>query len=365
MLSVLPKTEGVLEEEHGRGHHLGAQVYVRLGEETIVDEGWGENRPGVPISPDDISLWLSATKPVVAIAFAQLVERGVVDLDVPVAQIIPEFAQSGKDRITFHHVLTHTGGFRKADVSWDDDSWEDILAVICRTPPESDWRPGEKAGYHVATGWYVLGESIQRLTDRSLPEILRSKIFDPLGMDDSWLGIPPASYHSYGDRISPSYDATRNLEPHTFFNSEEGAAVVRPGGNGRGPVRDLGRLYAALLGGGSLDGQRILKPDTVSRFISRQRTGLYDHTFRHQMDWGFGFILNSARYDEARVPYGYGPHASQETFGHSGWQSACAFADPEHKLVVAWVCNGAPGEPRHHRRQRALNRAIYEDLGIA
>ena len=188
-----------------------------------------------------------------------------MDLDVPVAQIIPEFAQSGKDRITFHHVLTHTGGFRKADVSWDDDSWEDILAVICRTPPESDWRPGEKAGYHVATGWYVLGESIQRLTDRSLPEILRSKIFDPLGMDDSWLGIPPASYHSYGDRISPSYDATRNLEPHTFFNSEEGAAVVRPGGNGRGPVRDLGRLYAALLGGGNLDGQRILKPDTVSR----------------------------------------------------------------------------------------------------
>ncbi len=185
-------------------------------------------------------------------------------------------------------------------------------------------------------------------------------------MDDSWLGIPSASFHSYGDRIALSYDATKQpLESHTFFNSAEGAAIVRPGGNGRGPVRELARFYRALLGGGELDGHRILSQDTVATLTSRHRVALHDHTFRHKMDWGLGFIINSAHYGEATVPYGYGPHASPETFGHSGWQSACAFADPEHHLAVAWVCNGTPGEPRHHKRQRALNAAIYEDLGLS
>jgi CubicO group peptidase (beta-lactamase class C family) len=63
--------------------------------------------------------------------------------------------------------------------------------------------------------------------------------------------------------------------------------------------------------------------------------------------------------------YGFGPHASADTFGHSGNQSSCAYADPKHGLVVAWTCNGMPGEAKHQARASAINRAIYEDLGLA
>lgn len=91
---------------------------------------------------------------------------------------------------------------------------------------------------------------------------------------------------------------------------------------------------------------------------------MFDHTFKHVMDWGLGFILDSKQYGSDTVPYGYGDHASPRTFGHSGAQSACAFADPEHDLAVAWLCNGLPGEARHQLRQRAINNAIYEDLGL-
>jgi hypothetical protein len=65
------------------------------------------------------------------------------------------------------------------------------------------------------------------------------------------------------------------------------------------------------------------------------------------------------------MPYGYGRAATRETFGHSGNQSSCAFADPGRQLVVAWCCNGMPGERKHQQRQREINNAIYQDLGFA
>ncbi len=90
---------------------------------------------------------------------------------------------------------------------------------------------------------------------------------------------------------------------------------------------------------------------------------MYDHTFKHNMDWGLGFILNSPTPDPD-LPYGFGPHASPRTFGHGGAQSSAGFADPEHHLVVAYVFNGMPGEVKHQQRLQALNTAIYEDLEL-
>jgi CubicO group peptidase (beta-lactamase class C family) len=98
---------------------------------------------------------------------------------------------------------------------------------------------------------------------------------------------------------------------------------------------------------------------------SRQRAGVFDDTFQHVLDWGFGFCINSNRHGRETVPYGYGRFCSEETFGHSGAQSSCAFADPAHNLVVAWAFNGMPGERRHQLRARDLNSAIYQDLDLA
>jgi CubicO group peptidase (beta-lactamase class C family) len=98
--------------------------------------------------------------------------------------------------------------------------------------------------------------------------------------------------------------------------------------------------------------------------IQRHREGMFDETFKQKVDWGLGFKLDSKRYG---VPeqYGYGPHALDSTFGHSGNQCSCAFADPEHDVVVAWCTNGMPGEAKHQERQHTVNAAIYEDLRLA
>ena len=91
---------------------------------------------------------------------------------------------------------------------------------------------------------------------------------------------------------------------------------------------------------------------------------MFDETFRHKVDWGLGFILDSNRYGAATLPYGFGLHASADTFGHGGQQSSADFADPGHGLAVAVIANGTPGEPRHNKRARELHTTIYEDLGL-
>jgi CubicO group peptidase (beta-lactamase class C family) len=363
---ILPRTVALLEEGRRAGLHAGAQVYVSVQGATLAEVALGEARPGCPMETDTLTLWLSSGKPITAVAIAQLAERDRLSFDDSVSRLIPEFGLRGKETITIKQLLTHTAGFRAADKIPETPGWEETIARICDTPLEPEWKPGEKAGYQISSSWFVLGEIVQRLDGRSFDRYVREEIFRPLGMNHSSIGMPVETFREYGDRIGLMYLAERGeLNPHPVLNTTEAITACRPASNARGPIRELARFYEALLtaGAGSDRGSSILKPETIRTLTSRHRVGLFDHTFGHTLDWGLGFLLNSNRYGSNSVPYGYGPQASSETFGHSGSQSSCAFADPERGLVVAWICNGQPGEPRHQKRARGINAAIYEDLG--
>lgn len=366
--TCLPRTVEAIEQGMAHGTHVGAQVYASIRGRVVADFALGIARPGVPMTLDTLMLWMSATKPVAAVAVAQLWEKERLTLDDPVARHIPEFAAGGKESITLRHLLTHTGGFRGIAGKWEENQWDTIIAAICDARLEPDWTPGRKAGYHVATSWYILGELVRRLDPRRRPfeQYVRDEIFLPLGMTDCWVGLPPEQYHNYGPRIGLMHDTTGpEPRPNHPADTEEGAAACRPGSNGRGPARQLGFLYEALLAGGRRNGAQILTPQTVEALTAAHRVGMYDHTFRHVMDWGLGFLLNSARYGESTVPYCYGTHASPRTYGHGGSQCCSALADPEHHLAAALLFNGRPGEARHDRRMRRVHAALYKDLGLA
>jgi CubicO group peptidase (beta-lactamase class C family) len=362
---ILPRTVAALERGRQSGLHAGAQLYVSVRGETLTDFALGEARPGTPMRPDTLTLWLSSGKPIAAVAIAQLWEQGALSLDDLVARFIPEFARQGKEAVTVRHLLTHTAGFRSADKTPEDLAWDETIARICETPLEPDWTPGQKAGYQVSSSWFLLGEIVRRLDGRPFDRYVRQRIFEPLGLNNSWVGIPPESFRAYGDRIGFMYLSERGeLQPHPTWNTGEACAACRPGSNARGPIRDLAKFYEALTVGGASGPSRMLLRETIQILTTRHRIGLFDHTFHHTLDWGLGFLINSNRYGTDTVPYGYGRHASEDAFGHSGSQSSCAFADPKHGLAVAWICNGQPGEPRHQKRARELNTAIYEDLGL-
>lgn len=346
------------------GLHSGAQVYVSLAGRPVADFAIGEASPGVPMTPESISLWMSSCKPLGAAGLAKLWERGALDLDDPVARFIPEFGLGGKDAITLRHVLTHTGGFRMPGAVIPEESWAAAIAAIAEGNIEPGWTPGKKAGYHVSSGWFILAEVIRRIDGRAYDAFIRDEIFQPLGMKDSWMAMPVDVQLSYGDRLAVTYSILRLPASAASWETEHGRVICRPGASGRGPVHELGRFYEMLLGRGALDGDRLLSPQTVEALTCRHRTGMFDETFRHVMDWGLGFMVSSNLYGPGTVPYGFGPYASPRTFGHGGSRCSAALCDPEAGLVVAWAFNGMPGEPRHQKRARAMNAAIYEDLGL-
>ncbi len=362
------RTRSLLQRGIEERLHIGAQVYVSCNGEALADLAVGEARPGVAMTPDSLVLWRSAGKPVTAILIAQLHERGRLDIDDPVAKHLPEFAQHGKDSITIRHVLTHTGGFRAASFKENRDAWDRAIAAISSARPEPRWTPGERAGYHVHTGWYILGEVVRRVTQEPFLPYLRRVLFEPLGMDDCWIGMAEGAYDAYGDRIALTPMCHDGRVSMPDWLNKAWITSSRPSANLFGPARQVARFYEMLLGGGELDGVRVIESRTVDLFTRRHRVGLIDHTFNFPLDWGLGFCINSRRHAPDRpqdVPYGYGAHASDDTFGHAGRESSIAFADPVNRLAVAVMCNGTPGEPAHQKRMHELLTALYEDLGVA
>lgn len=313
--------------------------------------------------------WFSMTKIVTAVAVAQLWDRGALSLDDAVATYVDGFAANGKAPVTIRHVLTHTGGFRY--LAGGDELYSGgldyaaMLRAVTDAPLEPGWVPGERAGYHPATGFHVLGEIVRVVDGRAFDAYVSEEIFEPLGMADSWIALSPARVAAYGDRMVQMVDTTgpeptvlpRLLEP-------DGWSWVLPSGSGVGPVGDLVRLVEAVRGGGALDGERIVSAATAAAIVTRQRVGMTDETFGWVMDWGLGLMVNSWHHRQRATPYGYGDHAGRDAFGHGGMQSSLAFADPEHGLSVVVAFNGMPGEAANHRRTQRVVNALYADLAL-
>ncbi len=363
-VEVPKQTRAAIEQSMQAGLTPGAQVCIRRGGRIVGELAIGEARPGVAMTADTLLPWMSMTKPVVAAAVMQQIERGRLGLEDPVAQHIPEFSAAGKGDITILHLLTHTAGLRKSLHLESGKTWEQIIQEICQAPAEADWPAGRKAGYHVSSSWYLLGEIVRRVDGRMIDAYVRQEIFEPLGMSDCWLAMDVQQQAAYGDRIGLMYKTgTSRIELNAGSGSPQELARIRPGASGRGPARQLSRFFQMLLDGGELEGRRVLSAESVQAMTARQRVGMVDQTFGHVMDWGLGLILNSAEYrDLATLPYNFGPGASRDTFGHGGAQSSIAFADPQQNIVVVIILNGQPGEPKHHQRMTPILAGVWEDI---
>lgn len=379
-MEALPRTTERIERGIEEGLHPGAQVCVWRGPECVADLGLGRTRPperGNPsgdeaLTHDRLMLWLSAGKPITAVAVAKQVEDGVIHLDDPIVEYVPEFGQRGKEGITIRHLLTHTGGFRSVVFRYPQQTWDESIEAVCAGRLETGWEPGVTAGYHPHSGWNILGKVLEVCTGQNLGTHLRQAVLEPWGMGDTWAGMPGEVFDRVAPRLCPVTNTAGAAAKSLDAEQREWAVGQRPGGNIYGPARDLARFYRALLGGGELDGARVLEPETVADFTDRHRRDTTDRTFRAVMDWGLGFMTNNRRHDAANTdthpvatPYGFGPHASDAAFGHGGNQISIGFADPEHDLAVAVVFNGQPGEPAHQKRMHAVLAAMYEDLGLA
>ncbi len=376
MIAGLPRTSEVINEGITHGLHLGAQVYVSLHGRPLGEGAMGEARRGVAMTPEQLITWWSMTKATVAVVVAQLWERGQVGLDDPIALHVPEFAANGKGGITIRHCLTHTGGFRGGDrvksaKSDPQEWWGEVVSGICNVRPEPRWSPGRQAGYHMAAGTTMLAEVVRRVDGRAFDRYVREELFLPLGMDDCWVGMTADDVERYGGRLGTMHHTAGGAAvPLDDIDTEEWLTRCMPGSSGRGPMRQLARLYEALLQGGAttpgprspavpaddVKPVRILEVQTVEAITARHRAGMVDKTFRIVCDWGLGFAIDN---------FAMGRHCSRRAYGHGGAQSSVAYADPEFGLVVAIQTNGMPSPDQHYRRFAAISDAVYEDAALA
>ena len=376
-MNALPKTRAILVQGRADGLHHGAQLFVSLRGETVCDAAVGEVRPGEPLTADHLMLWLSAGKPVTAAAVVDWCVRPEgPQLDDPVVKFLPGFAAGGKDEITVRHLLTHTGGFPNANHNYPDASWEESVRRVCEVPLEEDWTVGRTAGYHPKSSWFILGELLRLWED----ETALNTEDDPqrAGFDETmqvqrvrppnfggWWSVGTHSLPKVRPALAPMFKRRGREWIEAELTTDAHLTNPSPGSSLWCRAADLGEFYGNLLG--TLRGREILEmsPAAVHLMIQRHREDQFDRTLGHVVDFGLGVIVDSNRYGPDTVPYGFGPHCSPRTFGHGGNQSSMAFCDPERELVVAWATNGMCGEPKHQRRNRAINAAIYEDLGLA
>ncbi len=365
LATQLPVAFQVFEQGRQRNLHLGLQLCITLHGERIADGAWGTIDGETPLTADHWLPWLSAGKPLTAALIATLWERGRLQWDDPVSQFLPEFDCRNKREITIRHLLTHTAGLRLVDTGWPDCDWGETISRICAAPLDPEAIPGQSAGYHVASSWFLLGEIVQRITQQSFADSLESELLRPCGMRRTRVAISADEQAGLGPLLAPLWQREQGelqlLDWHLPPRSERPS----PGSSLRGPISDLCLFYETLQRLGAGPQGRVLRPETVRLLTSRQRIGSFDLTLGHIVDFGLGVIIDSNHYGAETVPYGYGRHCSPDTFGHGGAQSSQGYCDPQRGLVVAYVFNGRPGEPQHSRRCRQLNEALYQDLGLA
>ncbi len=359
----------------------GAAVCVYHRGRPVVDLWAGTRDPqGNPWDADTMAMSFSTTKGVAATALHVLVDRGLLDYDDPVAKHWPEFAEGGKERITVRQVLCHQAGLHHIRKLIDHGErildWEYMVGVLERATPAHE--PGTASAYHALTFGWLVGEIVQRVTGLRFPEVIGEELAKPLGLDGLYIGAPPEAQRraavlslpasqegrrperyrrvarvvrrvnrTLGIPIDPSVMADGLLLPGGLdvFWHPRILEVPIPAVNGLFTARSLARLYAALAGGGALDGVRLLSEETLRRATEIQ-TRRIDRVVPVRMHWRLG-------YHRAFSPFVRLPNA----FGHFGFGGSGAFADPDRELAVAMVLNSGVGTPFGDTRMALIGNA--------
>jgi CubicO group peptidase (beta-lactamase class C family) len=329
------------------GNELGASVAVTHHGDPVVDLWAGDaDEHGRPWAEDTIVNVYSTTKTMTFICVLMLADRGLVDFDAPVATYWPEFAANGKEGVLLRHVMSHNAGlsgFDPAITATDLYDWDGICTGLAAQAPW--WEPGTGSGYHLVTQGYLLGEVVRRVSGKSVGTFFRDEVAGPLGAD-FFIGLPASEDARVADLVPPDFEqmaaslptaetsiATRSVlscvldatEPRT--RAWRGAEIPAAGGTGN--ARSVARVHSALACGGTVDGVRLMSPETVEQVLVEQSNGT-DKVLGVPMRFGMGFGLMSEL-----IPLSPNPRS----FFWGGWGGSIAVIDLDAELSVAYVMN--------------------------
>ncbi|HEY1529742.1 MAG TPA: serine hydrolase domain-containing protein [Galbitalea sp.] len=352
------------------GEELGASLAVVDHGEPVVDL-WGGFREAPRETPwvrdTIVNVW-SITKTVTTLAALMLADRGLLDLDAPVADYWPEFAQNGKAAITVKQVMSHTAGVSGWDMPFSVEALYDYDGAVAHLAAQAPWwEPGTASGYSLLNYGHVVGEIVRRVSGKTLKAFVADEIAGPLGADFS-IGVPRSEY----DRISnvvppppanldlsqlpPGHPALRTFAPvpmdatvtytDAWREAEIGAA------NGFSNARAVARIQSVITNGGEVDGVRLLSQPTIDRIFEVQSDGMDLVLFQH-LRFGIGYGLPSPQ--EAQLP-------DRRIAYWGGWGGSIVLNDVDRGFTFAYVMNRMDGAVLGSTRSAAYQKVFLEAI---
>lgn len=310
--------------------------------------GRQSERPEAALLRDDaIFLIASITKPIVALAVLQLVERGELALDDRVERYISHFGKHGKHAITLRHLLTHTSGLpdmlpNNLELRGDQAPLTAFVEGACGLSP--DFPAGRSVQYQ-SLGFAVLGEIVHRVSGLPCAEWLRQHLFEPLGMVDTALGAPDSWFTGPVPRVERIAELRLPPEqlnaPHWNWNSRYWRQLGAPWGGLLTTPADLGRLAAFLLGWSPQAETQVLSRASIAAATRNQLEGMRDVPAddRRCRPWGLGWRLNWPAHSA-----NFGDLLSPGTYGHWGATGTVMWLDPAHDACCILLTT-RPQEP--------------------
>ncbi len=333
-----------------------ARLWVARGGETVLDEAVG-------CPADALFLLFSAGKPLTALAVHHLAESGLIELDAPVCTYWPEYARGGKREVSVRHVLQHRSGAPTSTGTIVGDArimtdWDRSIAAAERA--HLRWPAGEVPAYHILNFGFVLGELVRRVTGMDLAQYVRKVLLEPLGLRDTHLGLPREQEHRLAPLRVHSGGPASYLRS-AYFNRPAVRTAVVPAATVTATAADLGRLYRMLLLGGTIDGIRVLRPETVASALRPTTArGETDRLLRIPVRWAQGFQLGGAA---GRGATAMGTSPDPGTFGHNGSYVCSGWADPGRDLVCVYLTNLVVGRADGERHHAAVSDAVLREFG--
>ena len=341
---------------------------------TVVADLWGGLAGRGPWQRDTLVNVFSVGKGLIAACAAQLIGRRRLDPDAPVARYWPEFGAAGKGAVTLRQLLSHQAGVPALRAPLPRGSMLDWLVMVTALAAEPPWwPPGSGHGYHVNTFGFLAGEVIRRVTGTGVGAMLRDEIAGPLRADVH-IGLPAALQSRVADFAWPE-PATGAIPPeaaglppdllmirNAYANPPDlsGMGVVNtlawrcaevPSANAHASAAGIARVYAALAGGGAVDGVRVIDPGALADAVTQQVNG-EELVLRRPSRFGLGFQLT-----QPERPFGPGPGG----FGHFGAGGSIGFCDPDAGVAFGYVTSQM-GPRWQNPRNRALINAVFACL---
>ena len=388
-MKQLPRIDQALRQAAEAGEVAGVVAAATVRGEPLYEGAFGRRDIGKPAAMTlDTVFWIaSMTKAITAAAAMQQVEAGKLALDTPISDILPHlrspqvfegFDASGKAKlrpakraITLRHLLTHTAGFGY-DI-WHADlgkymEQNGIPGVItCQdaalaTPLTFD--PGERWDYGINMDW--VGKAVEAVSGKRLDAYFQERIFAPLGMVDTGFVLRDDQRARLAAMHARGADGTLEAIP---FELPQAPEFFMGGGGLYGTAGDYLRFLDMILSGGTIEGEQILKRDTLREMTRNNIGDIAVETLKTAVpalsndanlfpgmaqNWGLSFCINTEQ----------GPHGrSAGSLAWAGLGNTYFWADPQRNVAGTIMTQSLPfADAKVLDLFGKLERGVYDAL---